>query len=100
MDHDPIDEWAPEDRENVDFWFNVSIGIEGEASADNFQVHVVSESMLSRCTEKNYLIVIPYYESWDNIIDAVKVKIESCTDVSWSGMAPQIAKLFLWEYES
>jgi hypothetical protein len=99
VDHDPIEEWVPEDPSNVDYWCNISIGIEGEEGADNFQVHVVSENMLSQISSKQHIIVVPYYEGWNQVLKAVKLKLDKCSDIEWSGMSLQIAKLFYWEYE-
>ena len=98
-DHDPIDGWIPDDPEMVNYWCNVAIGIEGETGADNFQVHVVTEKMMSQIEDKEYLIILPYYEGWSQVLDAINQKIAGISELSWAGISEKLSKLFYWEYE-
>jgi len=98
-DHDPIDEWVPDDPSMVEFWCNVAIGIEGEKGADNFEVHVVTEAMLPQIEEKKYLLVVPYYEGWNQIIEALNTKIKEINELNWLAMSDKLSKMFHWEYE-
>ena len=97
-DHDPIEDWVPDDRSLVEYWCNVSIGIEGEEGAGNFQVHVVTERMLSQIENKDFMIVLPYYEGWNQVIDAIKERLEEIRDLNWAGMQGPLSKLFMHEY--
>lgn len=44
-DHDPIEEWVPDDVFDIDFWMNFTIGPDNKGG-DNFQVHVVTPNNL------------------------------------------------------
>jgi len=99
-DIENLDDWAPDDSQHVDIWFSVAIGIKGEVGADNFQVHLVSQNQLSQVENKEYLLVIPYYETWTNVMEHLNRAIQACKDISWAGMSSQLEKLFLWEYHN
>jgi hypothetical protein len=98
-DHDPIDTWIPDDRAVVDFWCTVAIGIQDEEGADYFQVHVVTQRALSQVSDKKYILVVPYYDNWNQIIRLIDEKMKSCKDVSWAGFTEQFSRVFAWEYE-
>ena len=97
-----LDHWQPADPEYVDLWFSVAIGIEGESEngADNFLVHLVTQKQLSQIEEKEYLLVIPFYISWSEVMDALKTSIAECKDINWRGMSLQLEKLYHWEYHN
>lgn len=97
--HDPIEEWVPDDPENVDFWCNVGIGIAGEDAYDNFYVHVLTHRALAQVDDHSYLVVVPYYESWELVLDTIRAIALKCPDINWRGMSEQLSKHFLWEYE-
>jgi hypothetical protein len=98
-DHDPIDKWVPDDPAEVDFWCTVAIGIRDDEGADYFQVHVVTQKALSQVSDKRYILVVPYYENWNQIIAQLYEKMELCKDVSWAGFTEQFSELFAWEYD-
>ncbi|TDF34653.1 hypothetical protein EYS14_23130 [Alteromonadaceae bacterium M269] len=97
-DYDPIDSWIFEDLSEVDFWLNISVGVEGHEATNNFQLHVVTQRTISMLEDKKYLLVIPYY-SWDVVIKEINKILSTCIGVSWEGMCFDISKHFLWEYE-
>ena len=99
VDHDPIDEWEPDDPSMVEYWCNIAIGIEGEDGADNFEVHVVTERMLPQIEDKSNLLVLPYYEGWNQVLTALNTKISGITALNWVGMSEDLSKIFAWEYE-
>ncbi len=99
FEHDPIDEWQPDDPSMVEYWCNIEIGIEGEEGADNFHVHVVTERMLSQIDDKYCLLVFPYYEGWIQVLDTLNLKLSSISELNWSGMSEESSKMFHWEYE-
>jgi hypothetical protein len=98
-DHDPIEEWQPDDPSLVEYWCNIAIGIEGEEGTDNFQIHVVTEKMLPQINDKNYIIVLPYYEGWNQVLSTLNSKLEGINELNWAGMSEKLSKMFYWEYE-
>lgn len=98
-DHDPIEDWQPIDPAWVEYWCNIAIGIEGEDRADNFQVHVVPEKMLPQILDKKYILVLPYYEGWDQVLQALNTKISNINELNWAGMSEKLSEMFLWEYK-
>ncbi|MBT8141913.1 MAG: hypothetical protein HKN88_10165 [Gammaproteobacteria bacterium] len=98
--HDPIENWEPEDRSMVEFWCNISIGIEGQKGADNFNVHVTTEKMLSQLAHKDYILVIPYYESWSQVLNILNTKVNDISGINWQGISLELSKMFQWEYEN
>ncbi|WDD97439.1 Imm8 family immunity protein [Thalassomonas actiniarum] len=99
-DHDPIDEWVPEDPSMVDYWLNISVGVKGEIGSNNYQVHVVTQGVLSQIKSKSHLLILPYYEGFTQVLREINYKLIDCSDVSWEGVFSRIAKLYAWEYES
>ena len=98
-DHDPLEDWVPEDRAVTDFWINLAIGIEGEAGADNFQVHVVTRRALSQVGNKEFILVLPYYEGVDQVISAINERIGSIQELSWDAVAKRLSAMFRWEFD-
>ncbi len=92
------DPWVPDDRTYFEFWMQVAIGIEGEAGADNFTVHVVSQKMLPRIERKQYLLVVPYFESMSSIVRLIEQSIGHCAGSNWEDISSCISKLYYWEY--
>ena len=99
IEHDPIEEWIPDDRSDVEFWCNIAIGIDGENGSDNFQVHIATHKAVSRIENKDHLVVVPYYENWPQVLELLQSIVSQCGDVGWSGMSGQLSKHFYWEYE-
>ena len=97
--HDPIEDWIPSDPFDVEFWCNLSIGIEGEEGADNFSVHIATNKALSRIKDKENLFVISHYENWTKVLAALDSAIEDCSDINWAGISARLAKRFYWEYQ-
>jgi hypothetical protein len=97
-DFDPISEWVFDDPLEVDFWLNISVGAKGMDGTSDFQVHVVTEKLISQIHDKNHLLTLPYY-SWDQTLAKINKTLASCVDVSWEGMFKQVAKHYSWEYE-
>lgn len=99
-DIDDLDNWEPDDPQYVDLWFSVAVGIEGEEGADDFQVHLVSERQVSQIQDKKYMLVIPYYKNWKDVVSRVRESISTCEDINWLGMSLQLEKKYLWEYHN
>ncbi len=97
-DYDPIEQWAFDDPTEVEFWLSIEVGIESEAGSNLFQVHVVTQKMLSQIYPNNHLLILPYY-SWADTLSSINKVLSTCSDVSWEGMFNQVSKHFCWEYE-
>lgn len=98
IEHDPIDEWIPEEPDLVSFWCCISIGIKGQEGFDYFQVHVVTSRMLSQITDKKYTLVLPYYENFQQVIDVINQQMELCKNINWVGFTEEFSKIYHWEY--
>ncbi|WP_370979716.1 Imm8 family immunity protein [Agaribacterium sp. ZY112] len=97
-DHDPIDEWVPDDVFDVDFWINFTIGLD-EKGGDNFQARVVTPNNLhGKNSEKHAIILVEY--SWVEVIAAVEAMLEQCQGISWIGISEELSQLMYWEYDN
>jgi len=96
-DIDPIEKWIPEDKYDVDFWMNFTIGLD-QNGGDNFQVRVVTPSNLRGEESGQYAIILNSY-SWTAVISSIEVMLEQCQDIGWSGISNQLSKLMYWEYQ-
>lgn len=94
-----LDHWYPDDPQFVDIWFHVAIGLAGELAADNFCVHLITQSQLSQVKNKEFTLVIPYFISWQDVLNRLQNSLGSCKDISWLGISEKIAKLYHWEYQ-
>jgi hypothetical protein len=98
-DHSPIEKYEPEDRVEIDFWFDVDIGVDGFDWSNNFQIHLVSQKKLSRIENKKSILVIPYYESWNQVLIVLDKVLRECEANDPQLMFKNIASKFAWEYE-
>jgi hypothetical protein len=96
-DHDPIDEWVPENDRDVDFWMNFTIGLD-KSSGDNFQVRIISPIKLRNKTSKKFTIVIEKY-SWISVLSAVEKILEQCQGSDWLDISEQLSQFMYWEFE-
>ena len=94
-----IDGWVPDDPEHVDFWLRLCIGETGKEGADFYDVHVVTQNQMSQVKKSDYIHMIPWYNSSQELIKELKAKVAKCQDVSWIGVQDQLRKMFHWEYE-
>ncbi len=99
VEHDPIDSWVPDDPSLVDIWCNLSIGVSGEEGADNFEVRIVTQRLVSQLRDYDHVLVISYYEGWQQVLELINAKIAGCKDISWSGISAQLSGVFKWEYD-
>ncbi|WP_334028086.1 Imm8 family immunity protein [Alteromonas sp. P256] len=100
VDHDPIEQFVPHDSSEVDLWFDADIGAEGYDWSNNFQIHLVTQKSLSGVSDKSNLLVIPYYESWEQVLSALENSIRECAASTSEEMFKKIASKYAWEYES
>ena len=97
-DHDPIEDWVPDDPADVEFWCNLAIGLEEGTGADNFQVHVATQKALSRILDKRKVVVIPYYEGWGKTLEIFRSIVSDCEDIDWLRVSEHLSTHFFWEY--
>ncbi|MFL1467591.1 Imm8 family immunity protein [Marinobacter sp. HN1S83] len=96
-DHDPIDQWAPNDVYDVDFWMNFTIGPDHEGG-DNFQVHIVTPNNLHGRNATKHAIVLNEF-SWPAVLAEVKAILAQCEGPSWSEISEKLSGYMAWEYE-
>ncbi len=97
-DIDNIETWFPHDPEYVSFWIDVIIGLKGSDAGDNFQVHVVTQKQLSQIENKEYLLIIPYFENIEKVIELLNKTIKECKGINWAGVSIDLSKKYLWDY--
>lgn len=97
-DHDPIDEWVPEDAYDVDFWMNFTIGPDIKGG-DNFLVRVVTPNNLHGKNSAKHAIVLNEY-TWAIVLAEVDAILEHCQGISWTGISAQLSQYFQWEYDN
>lgn len=98
IEHDPIEDWIPEDKAAVDIWCNFAIGLRGSGGGDNFSVRVITEAEIRHVNDHRFLLIVPYYESWSQILMQVRREIADCKGLSWAQVSEQLARRFKWEY--
>ena len=103
IDHDPIDEWAPESDSDVFYYLCLHIGPPDELGADYFQVYVttpqaINQHNLGRRLSQHRIIVNPY--TWEAVLESVRATLESCAGENWSQQSTLLAKHFSWEFEN
>jgi len=97
-DYDPIDSWIPEDKRDVDFWMNFTIGYD-QRGGDNFQLHVVSPRNLRGPKSDQYSIVINEY-SWKSVLEKVNNILKQCHGSDWSDISDKLSKYMYWEFDN
>jgi hypothetical protein len=97
--HGDINLWEPKDKDDFDFWMQLSIGLKGSKASDDFYVRVISQNRLSLVEQKDYLLVVAYFDNLKSIIELVEKSIASCTGSSWEEIAQCISKRYRWEFK-
>jgi len=97
-DHDPIEEWVPDNVFDVDFWMNFTIGPDMKGG-DNFQVHVVTPNNLHGKDSDKHSIVLGEY-SWSSVLATVESMLEDCQGSNWSEISEKLSQLMYWEFEN
>lgn len=99
VDHDPIEQWQPDDDTAVSYQLCLHLGPADETGADLFYVHVTSSEIASARVSDDaprQLVVAPY--SWANVVARVETILNDCAGDSWQSQAAQLARYFDWEY--
>lgn len=92
----------PEDEESFNFLLSLSIGIEGEDSAANFDVQVISFKSLNEDFEDflfgRHRIFLKTYDI-KLLISKIERYVESCSGSSWDEIAIKLSKFAKYEYD-
>ncbi len=89
---DPLDDFA---------WFTLFIGIEGEDSADTFQVVVATPRAVGRIKSQHGSfpgLTVDHFDP-NSIERTLKEYVSNFSGNTWEQIATQLRKRMLWEYE-
>ena len=103
FDHDPIDQWHPDDPACVDYCLCLHIGTEEEEGADLFYVHVLTESAvraLSGAEAKMRKKIVLSSYSWSAVLHSIEKILVSVEGRDWSSLSGQLSEHFSWEFEN
>ena len=97
-------EYQPGDPEDFGFQLNITVGIEGQKGADNFQLMVATPKYIQKAHPnqsaillRHYLFVFRYDFNW--ILEVINRYIRSIEEDSWEKVAEKIGRIAWWEFE-
>lgn len=97
-------DYQPEDPEDFGFPLNLTIGIEGQRGADNFELMVATPKYIQKMYPnqsaillRHYLIVFHY--DFNEILDVINNYVRSIEEDSWDKVAEKIGRIAHWEFE-
>jgi hypothetical protein len=96
-DHDPIEQWVPNDPFDVDIWINFTIGPNSK-SGDNFLARVITSNNLHGKDSDKYAVILTEY-SWANVIYEINRFLEMCSGNNWLEISEKLSKFMHWEYQ-
>ncbi len=97
VEHDPIDNWIPDDVYDVDLYINFTIGTDNTAG-DNFLLRVVTPNNLQGQNASQHSIVIHEY-SFINVMQKVEDILQQCQGSHWQEISEKLAKFMSWEFD-
>jgi hypothetical protein len=96
--------YQPSDPDCFGFPLNLTIGIEGQEGADNFQLMVATPKYIqqthpnqSAILLRHYLLVFRY--DFNEILDVVNNYVRSIDEPTWEQVAEKIGRMAQWEFE-
>ena len=96
--------YQPEDPEDFGFPLNLTIGIEGQKGADNFQLMIATPKYIQRMRPnqsavllRHYLLVFGY--DFNEILDVINSYIGSINEDTWEKISEKVERLAQWEFE-
>ncbi|MBN1908672.1 MAG: hypothetical protein JW818_02945 [Pirellulales bacterium] len=98
IDIENIEDWVPDDPANASVWIAVTIGPDSTCGHD-FQIHVCTPNAARNLQDKKGLLIVPYYENWASVLEALDRGLDECCGFTWDEMCAKLAKRFLWEYQ-
>ena len=99
VDHDPIEEWQPEDPSDVDVRVDVYIGPDENPSGMYFTAHITTSKILRTGMYKNYLGPEIEEYSWAGAKNWIESYVAGCAAYSWEQVIDNLRKRLYWEYE-
>lgn len=97
-DIDNIEQWVPDDPNEVSEWVTLTIGPDSTAG-DLFQAHICTPREAGRVRDERGLVIVPYYEKWGDVVKSLDEVLEQCRGYDWQDMCRKLRKRLLWEYE-
>lgn len=96
LEHDPIDQWQPEDPSDINISINFNIGLVATAG-DNFLLHVVTANQQPDEQMEPYTLVVDKF-NMPAILASVDGMLEQCQGENWPDIAGQLSRLMQWEF--
>ncbi|GAB3698136.1 immunity 8 family protein [Spirosoma flavus] len=97
-------DYQPEVHDDFGFPLNLTIGIEGQEGANNFQLMVATPKYIQRTHPnqsavllRHYLVVFQY--DFNEILDIINNYVRSIEEDSWEKVAEKIGRIAQWEFE-
>lgn len=102
LDHDPIEDWSPEDDSDVHYHLCLHIGPEGDIGAEYFYVEIATPQAINRqnlgsVLRKHRLVFNPY--SWSSVLERVQSILSECNGSDWLQCTRLLCERFNWEYD-
>lgn len=103
-DIDDFFTYQPTDPDFFGFPLNLTIGIEGQKGADNFQLMVATPKYIQKIYPNQSAILLRYYlvvfsYDFNEILDVVNTYVRSIDEDTWEKIAAKIGRIALWEFE-
>lgn len=101
-----IKSWVPEDDSCIYIQLSIAIGLEGEVSADNYQLIIatpsgikewIDEFNLDLIMDRNIMIFRRF--SWKEIEKNIQDIVKKCESENLTESVLKLQRYFLWEYE-
>ena len=96
-DVDDIRNWKPADPNEASQWVALTIGPD-ETGGDYFQAHFCTPALAQGLEDKHGLVIVPYYENWDSVLEALDKVLEQCRGNHWWDMREKLSRRLIWEY--
>lgn len=96
--------FQPADPESFCFLLEITVGLKGQNSGDNFSLQVLTPNWLLQNHQNNDVVfgrhvLIVFEFNLDAIFREIKNKIESLEGSSWQEIADKISRIAQWEFE-
>lgn len=98
LEHDPIDDWQPENPCDIAISINFNIGINATAG-DNFLLHVITPSQQVGSQPAKYTLVVDHFNI-QTILADVQNMLEQCQGNSWEEVAQKLSQFMQWEFDN
>ncbi len=91
-----IDQWKPDDPNDVDVWVNFAVGESREAQ-DMFLAHIVTHQALKHADNKERALITMETYSWEQVLEHIQTLLNKCEAASdWY---QELSKHLISEYD-